>query len=84
MKIFVVLDPTKEVGMATTDKQMAYEMRKGAHNTLGIVSDQLLEAWNEYSAEHACVTIEIDIPNDRFAAPEITLASYVDGTRDGV
>lgn len=51
----------RTVGVICEDPQMAYELRKGAHNTLGIVSDEFVEAWAEMTALDNCTTEEIEV-----------------------
>lgn len=36
---------------------LAYELRKGASNPLGLIDGIFMEAWNEFTCEDAC-TIE--------------------------
>jgi len=47
----------RTVGVICEDPQMAYELRKGASNCLGIVTGDFCEAWGDMTANDAC-TIE--------------------------
>ena len=40
---------------------LTYELRKGALNTLGVVSADFVEAWGDMTAESNCTVEEIDL-----------------------
>lgn len=40
---------------------LTYELRKGALNTLGVVSSEFMDAWGDMTAEDNCTVEEIDL-----------------------
>ena len=53
----IAWNEARTVGVICEDPQMAYELRKGANNSLGIVTGDFCEAWAEMTADDNC-TIE--------------------------
>lgn len=53
----IAWNEARTVGVICEDPQMAYELRKGASNCLGIVTGDFCEAWGDMTANDAC-TIE--------------------------
>ncbi|MBH0113218.1 hypothetical protein I5E68_09695 [Novosphingobium sp. YJ-S2-02] len=51
----------RAVGVICADRQMAYELRKGAHNTLGIVTDEFVEAWADMTCDDNCTMQTVQI-----------------------
>lgn len=44
----------KTVGIICEDDQLAYELRKGAMNPLGIVTPAFMDAWGDMTADDNC------------------------------
>ena len=63
MSVSIVWNEANSVGVACRDAQLAYELRKGALNPLGIVSGAFVEAWADMTAEDNC-TIREFLPHE--------------------
>lgn len=50
----------KTVGIICEDDQLAYELRKGAMNPLGIVTPAFMDAWGDMTADDNCTIEKID------------------------
>lgn len=50
----------KTVGIICEDDQLAYELRKGAMNPLGIVSSAFMDAWGDMTADDNCTIEKLD------------------------
>lgn len=62
MKRYIVWrNAEKTQGFIVDDAQLAYEMRKGASNTLGMIEYELLEAWNEATVDDDCIIEEVTL-----------------------
>lgn len=65
VKRFVVWkDKEKTVGVIVEDSQMAYELRKGALNSLGIVTMNFVESWAEMTAYDNCFIEELELKGE--------------------
>lgn len=56
-ELHIAWNEARTVGVICEDRQMVYELRKGANNSLGIVTGEFCEAWAEMTADDNC-TIE--------------------------
>lgn len=49
----------REIGIVTTDAQLAYELRKGTMNTLGLISYEFMDSWGDITADYDCIIEEM-------------------------
>jgi hypothetical protein len=56
---YIVWNDDRSVGLVVTNYQLAYELRKGASNTLGMIDVDLMEAWGDATSEDNCTIEEI-------------------------
>ncbi len=63
----IVWNEDKSVGILVKDDQLAYELRKGSANTLGIVSPEFMDAWAEMTAADVCTIEEVEFTYVRSA-----------------
>lgn len=61
VRYIVWKDVERTVGMIVNDSQLAYELRKGALNTLGMIEPDLMEAWAEATAYDNCFIEKVEI-----------------------
>lgn len=61
-KLHIAWNETKTVGIVCEDGQLAYELRKGALNSLGIVTGAFVEAWADMTVDDNCTTEEVELP----------------------
>lgn len=59
----IAWNEAKTVGVICKEHQLAYELRKGALNSLGIVTGDFVEAWADMTVDDNC-TIEHVVLND--------------------
>jgi|TARA_R110000851_G_scaffold32845_5_gene87880 hypothetical protein len=61
----IVWNDTKTIGIAVNfpeendENGVAYELRKGSSNTLGLIDEHFMEAWSEMTAFHNCEIVDI-------------------------
>lgn len=58
----IAWNEARTVGVICQEGQMAYELRKGAQNSLGIVTPDFCEAWGDMTADDNCTTQMVRIP----------------------
>lgn len=57
----IAWNEARTVGVICEDQQMAYELRKGALNSLGIVTGDFVEAWAEMTVDDNCTIQDVEI-----------------------
>ena len=62
MKYHIAWNEARSVGVICKDEQMAYELRKGSTNTLGIVSAAFSDAWGDMTVDDNCEMQAVDLP----------------------
>lgn len=60
-KYTIAWNEAKTVGIICEETQLAYELRKGAQNPLGIVSPDFMDAWAEMTVDENCTLQEIEV-----------------------
>jgi len=58
----IAWNEARTVGVICEDHQLAYELRKGASNSLGIVTGPFVEAWAEMTVDDNCTIQTVEIP----------------------
>lgn len=56
---YIVWNASKTLGIVTDDHQLAYELRKGSSNTLGILDYKFMDAWGDMTAYDNCTIEEL-------------------------
>jgi hypothetical protein len=60
-KFNIAWNEDKTIGVVCADSQMAYELRKGSNNPLGIVTYDFCEAWANMTATDNCTIQEVEL-----------------------
>lgn len=61
MKLWIAWNEEKTVGVICQEYQLAYELRKGAMNPLGIVTYEFVDAWGDMTANDNCTIQEVEL-----------------------
>lgn len=51
----------KTIGVIVEEYQLAYELRKGSMNSLGIVDGPFMDAWGDLTADDVCIIEEVQL-----------------------
>lgn len=67
MTYSVCWNEAKTIGVIVKEddehKGLTYELRKGALNTLGVVTPDFMDAWGDMTAEDNCTIETVELPN---------------------